>query len=279
MGPLLRHFARHPHKRTRALAKISLTQLVDEEFHAFSSIEEWLKTLDGMDASLIKKTVKELDGVDMDLLLDPDLEKEGISALLDVKSAGLKQRMILSLNRYRKALANSAGTLSAKAVALSSIGGKQISPEKPAEQKVRTEEKDTKNADVFISYSWFNKSAAHRIKEHLDKQGIVCWMDEVMIDGGKQLFEEIDLGISNAKVIVACVSNNYAASENCRREIRLATDRGKIVIPVIVGETKPWPPRGEMGPLLAGKLYVDMSTEEKFQTASDQLVRALERSK
>jgi len=34
-----------------------------------------------------------------------------------------------------------------------------------------------------------------------------------------QLFAIIDEGLSNAKVVLACVSNIYGSSENCKREV------------------------------------------------------------
>jgi len=73
-------------------------------------------------------------------------------------------------------------------------------------------------------------------------------------------------------------SNSYSSSVNCQRELLLATDRKKFVIPVLVGPCDPWPPKGQVGPLLAGKLYVDLSTEEKFDKTVEQLIIAIEQS-
>jgi len=77
---------------------------------------------------------------------------------------------------------------------------------------------------------------------------------------------------------MACISNQYASSENCRREINLANERKKLIVPVWIAPIDPWPPRGEMGPLLAGKLYIDLSTEEKLKSVNEQLVSALKQS-
>jgi len=92
---------------------------------------------------------------------------------------------------------------------------------------------------------------------------------------GQNLFKEIDSGITSAKVIIACCSNNYGASENCRREVNLSVNRRKVILPVWVAPVDPWPPYGDMGPLLAGKLYIDLSTEENKLKNQDQLRNAV----
>ena len=37
--------------------------------------------------------------------------------------------------------------------------------------------------------------------------------------GGDKLFAKIDSGIRAAKVVISCLSNAYAASPNCNREV------------------------------------------------------------
>mmetsp|Transcript_455 Transcript_455/g.708 ORF Transcript_455/g.708 Transcript_455/m.708 type:complete len:105 (-) Transcript_455:15-329(-) len=98
-------------------------------------------------------------------------------------------------------------------------------------------------------------------------------MDDLVLTGGCSLFGEIDKGITEAKVFVACLSGSYSNSINCRREIQLAIDRKKLVIPALVAKLEMWPPSGPMAPLLAGKLYVDVSDD--FDNSLDHLVRSV----
>ena len=37
--------------------------------------------------------------------------------------------------------------------------------------------------------------------------------------GGEKLFERIDDGIRNAKVVLCCMTEKYAKSPNCNREV------------------------------------------------------------
>jgi len=97
------------------------------------------------------------------------------------------------------------------------------------------------------------------------------------MQGGSHLFAEIDDGISDSKVFVACCSNNYGSSVNCQREINLACDRKKLIIPVLISNCDPWPPKG-VGPLLTGKIYIDLSTDEKFEKNILQLVTTINQS-
>jgi len=132
--------------------------------------------------------------------------------------------------------------------------------------------------DIFLSYCWANKQTVQKLHNILKEKGFSCWIDDNVMQGGSQLFEKIDDGISQCKVFVACCSNNYGSSVNCQRELLLATDRKKLIIPAIVAPCEPWPPKGQMGPLLAGKLYVDLSTEEKFEKIFEQLITAVSQS-
>jgi len=132
--------------------------------------------------------------------------------------------------------------------------------------------------DVFISYCWANKAAATKLKAGLEMNGIKCWFDDGNMKGGEHLFEAIDKGITSASVIISCLSNQYGASVNCKREVRLAAERKKILIPVLVDVCNPFPPRGDMGPLLAGLIYIDLHEDNLFAINLEQLVSALKQT-
>jgi len=131
-----------------------------------------------------------------------------------------------------------------------------------------------KQKRIFISYSWDNKPIVRKLFNILTENKLICWIDESKINGGTQLFKEIENGISDCDAFIACCSNSYAISENCQHELELAYQRKKLIIPVLVAFCDPWPPKGAMGPLLAGKLYIDLSIKEKFDKTVDNLVTA-----
>jgi len=128
---------------------------------------------------------------------------------------------------------------------------------------------------IFISYSWANKQSVRKLHDNLLQKGFDCWIDDHKMQGGSELFGEIDNGISDCQLFIACCSNNYGSSVNCQRELLLAFDRKKLIIPVLVATCDPWPPKGQMGPLLAGKIYIDLSSEEKFEKTVDQLATTI----
>mmetsp|Transcript_8695 Transcript_8695/g.12997 ORF Transcript_8695/g.12997 Transcript_8695/m.12997 type:complete len:719 (-) Transcript_8695:92-2248(-) len=121
--------------------------------------------------------------------------------------------------------------------------------------------KKNERAECFISYCWAQKDKVKILKETLEEHGIKCWMDEQQMEGGSMLFQEIDEGISASDVVISCLSPEYTKSINCNREALLAADRKKTTIPVIVEKLSQWPPRGNLGPILAGKLYIKMDDE------------------
>ena len=63
--------------------------------------------------------------------------------------------------------------------------------------------------------------------------------------GGDSLYDKIDAGIRSAKVLISCVTKNYALSSNCRREVSLASSLNKPIIPLLM-EKMSWPPEGPM---------------------------------
>lgn len=74
---------------------------------------------------------------------------------------------------------------------------------------------------VFLSYQWGTQNEVRLLRQHLEMAGYRCWMDLGQMGGGDKLFAKIDAGMRAAKVVICCVTNLYAKSDNCSREVTL----------------------------------------------------------
>ncbi|CAF1359773.1 unnamed protein product [Didymodactylos carnosus] len=74
--------------------------------------------------------------------------------------------------------------------------------------------------------------------------------------GGDSLYEKIDNGVRNAKVIISCITPKYVISANCRREVSLADALKKPIIPLLLDRVS-WPPPGPMSLVFTEKLSID----------------------
>lgn len=69
------------------------------------------------------------------------------------------------------------------------------------------------------------------LKTYLEKEGFSVWIDYEQVGGKKNLFEDIVEGIRNASLVIACISNEYAMSENCMKEFRFASN---LKVPILI---------------------------------------------
>lgn len=138
--------------------------------------------------------------------------------------------------------------------------------------------KKRKNASCFISYCWSNSKSAvskgtkHKegaigrtdprdLKKQLEEAGISCWMDIEQI-GQSGLIQDITEGLKRAKVVIACVSDEYVLSKNCQMEFRFASMTLRVpILIVIVGTGLEWM-KSEIGMLSMAYRKVDLQYRE-----------------
>jgi len=196
------------------------------------------------------------------ILLRPGIKLDDIDNALTNLSVGTRLAVIDNLRELREKHAKAKEIVQRYVGETSSLSF-LATPMKPLHNQTDRKIKDDKDLkpECFISYCWAQKAQVKVIKATLENHGIRCWMDEQQMEGGSMLFEEIDEGISASEVVLSCLSPEYTKSVNCNREVLLATDRNKATIPVVVGELEHWPPRGNLGPILAGKLYIKIGED------------------
>ena len=93
--------------------------------------------------------------------------------------------------------------------------------------------------DVFISHSIEDKKIAHLLCQHLEENGIKCWIAPRDIPTGRVWFEEIPGAIHDTKIVILLLSQNSNNSDNVMREIVTACNSDCKIFPVRIEKIEP----------------------------------------
>lgn len=88
----------------------------------------------------------------------------------------------------------------------------------------------------FISYAHSDSEKVKPIINYLIRKGFNIWYDAGIV-GGSEWQQAIGDALSQCKGVIAFLSVNFNASKHCKREIAMADDYGKSILPVYLSET------------------------------------------
>ena len=128
----------------------------------------------------------------------------------------------------------------------------------------------TMSAEVFISYAAKDRERVLGLVKRLRDAGVTVWIDQAGIDVSTMWSQEIVNAIRDCKVMLLSISPHSTESENVVKELALASERKKPIIPVYL-ESADIP--GTMEYQLAGIQRV-----EYFAESEDAAFRAMVRS-
>ncbi|XP_019633101.1 PREDICTED: uncharacterized protein LOC109476555 [Branchiostoma belcheri] len=183
-------------------------------------------------------------------------EKEGPSVTMDSLGGTLQE---LGLYELASALNPEKAEADEKD---GSSGSKPPTPTARVQPIVRSVETPAKQENtVFLSYQWDHQDRVLLLHDRLQERGYGCWMDIKQMGGGDSLYQMMDKGIREAKVVVSCVTPPYVESPNCQDEVALARTLKMPIIPVMLEKTT-WPPPGPMSIPFAQLLYINMANSQ-----------------
>ena len=94
------------------------------------------------------------------------------------------------------------------------------------------------SADVFISYSSNDQDRVVKLADRLRAAGVSIWVDESGIGAATLWSKEIAGAIKGCKVLVLMVTPNSVTSKNVVKEVSLAAEQNKQILPVILEPTQ-----------------------------------------
>jgi hypothetical protein len=95
------------------------------------------------------------------------------------------------------------------------------------------------SAQVFISHSSKDESAAATIRQALENRGLACWIAGRDVDPGENFMSAIVRAIRAAKVMVLVFTENANTSQEIAKELALASQYELVVMPVRVEDVVP----------------------------------------
>ena len=91
--------------------------------------------------------------------------------------------------------------------------------------------------EVFISYGSADRERIQDLVSRLRHAGVTVWIDEAGIEGAAMWSEEIVGAINHCKVLILAISSNSTKSKNVVRELALASEEEKTILPVFIEST------------------------------------------
>jgi TolB-like protein/Flp pilus assembly protein TadD len=94
------------------------------------------------------------------------------------------------------------------------------------------------SAEVFISYAAKDRTRVLDLVERLRAAGVSVWIDQMGIEGATMWSQEIVAAIRSCKVLILAISENSAGSENVVKEVALASEGRKRILPVYIRQAE-----------------------------------------
>ncbi len=88
--------------------------------------------------------------------------------------------------------------------------------------------------NIFISYASSDRDRASALADQLHATGYSVWMDTEGIDGAMNWTSQIVTALNNCHTLLFLISKHSASSHNCAKEIQLASEKRKNILPVIL---------------------------------------------
>jgi hypothetical protein len=133
-------------------------------------------------------------------------------------------------------------------------------------------------AHIFVSYARKDAQAANRLVGTLAKAGYEAWIDRE-IPGGELWKKRIVEAIEQSKAFLILLSPNSVASHDVRKELDIAENRKKLILPLVISPMK-IPP--EMEYSLAGLQRIDFAADpsagDRQLLSAIQSLRAIEQN-
>ena len=91
---------------------------------------------------------------------------------------------------------------------------------------------------IFISYSREDYGQIFPIVEKLREAGLEVWIDQEGIHGAKLWSQEIVSAIEDSVVFILFASEKAFASKNVTKELALASESDKKILPVFIEQAE-----------------------------------------
>ena len=92
---------------------------------------------------------------------------------------------------------------------------------------------------LFVSHVSEDLSAAMQIVEELERRGVRCWIAPRDVRPGEPFDDEIANAIEDSRAMLLIFSERCNASEYIRREVTVAGESHKVVIPFRIENAEP----------------------------------------
>ena len=122
------------------------------------------------------------------------------------------------------------------------------------------------SAEVFISYSSYDRDRVMPVVESLRSSGISVWVDEGNIHAADLWSEQIVQAIADCRVMVVMLSQNSTDSHNVVKEVMLASEQKKALLPVYL---EPANIPAKLQYQLAGIQHLELYGQEEKQVLKD----------
>jgi hypothetical protein len=131
--------------------------------------------------------------------------------------------------------------------------------------------------DVFISHTHADKLIADAMCAHLEQRGVRCWIAPRDVPPGESWPKAITQALDSCQIMVLIFSKSVLGSEQVEREMTMAANRKKIIMPV---RTEDINPNGAFAYYLEDRHWLDAISppvEQHLDQLADRLLTVLQR--